>query len=181
MLPTSVLVLPGWHNSGPEHWQTRWERAHGYLRIEQHDWDRPLRGDWIARIEEVVLGCAGQAVLVAHSLGCIAVAAWAAHSRNTHRVHAALLVVPPDTETDKLREALPGWSPIPLQPLPFASTVVASSDDPYCTPARSRQIAAAWQARRVDAGPAGHLNTTSGLDEWPTGHALLTELMTKKD
>jgi uncharacterized protein len=177
MPPSSVLLLPGWHNSGPGHWQTLWQQAHGYQRVEQHDWERPLRGDWIARIEEVVLGCAGPLVLVAHSLGCIAVAAWAAHSRNTQRVKAALLVVPPDTETHDLREALPGWSPIPLQPLPFPSVLVSSSDDPYCTPARSQRFAAAWQARAVSAGRAGHLNAASGLGDWPAGHALLTDLL----
>ena len=177
MPPSSVLLLPGWHNSGPDHWQTLWQHQHGYQRVEQHDWERPLRGDWIARIEEVVLGCTGQVVLVAHSLGCIAVAAWAAHSRNAHRVKAALLAAPPDTENKALREVLPGWSPIPLQPLPFASVVVASSNDPYCTPIRARQITAAWQAQHVDAGPAGHLNTISGLGNWPAGHALLTDLL----
>ncbi|MES2424636.1 MAG: alpha/beta hydrolase [Pseudomonadota bacterium] len=177
MAPSTVLLLPGWHNSGPDHWQTRWEQAHGYQRVEQHDWERPLRGDWIARIEEVVLGCAGQVVLVAHSLGCIAVAAWAAHSRNTQRVHAALLVVPPDTETPALREALPGWSPIPLLALPFPSVLVASSDDPYCTPPRSQHLATAWQSRAVSVGRAGHLNAASGLGDWPAGHALLTDLL----
>ena len=49
-----VLILPGWQNSGPGHWQSRWELAHGYQRVEQHDWLRPLRGDWIARLEEVL-------------------------------------------------------------------------------------------------------------------------------
>ena len=25
--PPRVLIVPGWNNSGPEHWQTLWERA----------------------------------------------------------------------------------------------------------------------------------------------------------
>ena len=74
MNPANVLILPGWQNSDPDHWQSRWERNHGYLRVEQHDWQRPLRGDWIARLEEVLLDCSQPAVLVAHSLGCLAVA-----------------------------------------------------------------------------------------------------------
>ena len=78
MKPCNVLVLPGWENSGPQHWQTLWEQRHGYRRVEQHDWMQPLRGDWIARLEDVVLSCDEPAVLVAHSLGCILVAAWAA-------------------------------------------------------------------------------------------------------
>ena len=43
---TTVLILPGWQNSGPDHWQSRWERTHSYTRVEQSDWQRPLRGDW---------------------------------------------------------------------------------------------------------------------------------------
>ena len=77
MNPSAVLILPGWQNSGPLHWQSRWEAAHGFQRVEQHDWLRPLRGDWTARLEEVLLGLNEPAVLVAHSLGCLLVAAWA--------------------------------------------------------------------------------------------------------
>ena len=42
---TPVLLLPGWQGSGPDHWQSRWEQLHGHLRVEQHDWQRPLRGE----------------------------------------------------------------------------------------------------------------------------------------
>ena len=179
MVQTSspVLILPGWQNSGPAHWQSRWERTHGYTRVEQHDWIRPLRGDWIARLEDVLLGCAHPAVLVAHSLGCIHTAAWASHSRNTGRVKAALLVAPPDTERDDLRQMLPGWSLIPLQKLPFKTIVFASSNDPFCDPSRARQFASAWGAEFVDAGELGHLNAESGLGDWPEAHARLLRLM----
>ena len=78
MNSSNVLLLPGWQNSGPRHWQSLWEREHGYTRVDQHDWMRPRRGDWIARLEEVLLAQTGPAVLVAHSLGCHLVAAWAA-------------------------------------------------------------------------------------------------------
>jgi uncharacterized protein len=50
MKPSNVLILPGWENSGPLHWQTLWEQRHGYVRVEQHDWTKPLRGDWLARL-----------------------------------------------------------------------------------------------------------------------------------
>jgi len=177
MNPRNVLILPGWQGSSPEHWQSRWERLHGYTRVEQHDWMRPLRGDWIARLEDVVLSCDEPVVLVAHSLGCPHVAAWAAHSRNTHRVRAALLVAPPDVERNDLRTMLPSWSPIALGRLPFAARVLASSNDPYCSAARSRQLAAAWGAEFIPAGLHGHLNAESGLGDWPEAHDLLLALM----
>lgn len=174
---TNILILPGWQDSGPGHWQSLWQNRHGYQRVEQHDWLQPLRGDWIARLEDVVLSTSAPAVLVAHSLGCMLVAAWAAHSRNTHRVKAALLVAPGDVEQEALRPMLASWSPIPLQALPFKSTLVASQDDPFCSFARAQSFAAAWGSALVDAGAAGHINADSGLDVWPQGQGLLNELI----
>ena len=175
-----TLILPGWQSSGPGHWQSLWEAAHGYQRVEQHDWLRPLRGDWSARLEEVLLdtdtGGGAPAVLVAHSLGCMLAAAWAAHSRSTHRVKAALLVAPPDVARADLREVLPGWVPVPLQALPFRTLVLASSNDPFCDLARARVFAAAWGADLVDVGPRGHINADSGLGDWPEAHQHLKQL-----
>ena len=171
-----VLLLPGWQDSGPEHWQSRWETLHGYERVTQHDWMRPLRGDWIARLEEVLLQRSQPALLVAHSLGCLLVAAWAAHSGNTHLVKGALLVAPGDAERDELRPVLASWSPIPLQPLPFKSILVGSRNDPYCTPLRARQFASAWGCDFIDYGEKGHINAESGLAAWPEGHQWLHRL-----
>ncbi len=173
-----MLVLPGWHGSGPEHWQSRWERLHGYQRVEQHDWARPLRGDWTARLEDVVLDAGGPVVLVAHSLGCILVAWWAAHSAHADRVRGALLVAPGDVEQPAVRAQLPGWEPIAMQqPLPFPAVLVASHNDPFCTLSRAHTLALAWGARLVDAGARGHLNADSCLGDWPEGHALLAQIM----
>jgi predicted alpha/beta hydrolase family esterase len=172
-----VLILPGWQNSGPAHWQSRWEAAHGYVRVPQHDWERPRRGDWLMQLEEAVLQCDAPALLVAHSLGCIQVAAWAAHSQNTHRVKAALLVAPGDVEREAMRPLLPGWSPIERRRLPFQSVLVASRDDPHCSFEKAQSLARDWGAERVDIGQAGHINADSGLGDWPQGHALLQRLM----
>ena len=177
MKPQNVLLLPGWENSGPQHWQTLWEQRHGYTRVEQHDWMRPLRGDWVARLEEVLLTRDEPAVLVAHSLGCILTAAWAAHSRSTHRVRAALLVAPGDVERSEIREQIPSWSPIALQALPFPSVLLASRNDPYCAWERARLFAHAWGAQFMDYGDCGHINADSGLGSWPEGHVLLQDLM----
>lgn len=178
MNPRSVLMLPGWQNSGPLHWQSRWEAAHGYQRVEQHDWLRPLRGDWISRLEDVLLtGTQDEpVVLVAHSLGCQLVAAWASHSKNTHRVKAALLVAPGDPEREALRPVLPSWSPVVMQRLPFACVLIGSQNDPYCRPERARQFAEAWGADWVNAGSQRHLNADSQLGDWPEGHAQLQTL-----
>lgn len=177
MKTSRVLILPGWQNSGPDHWQTRWEALHGYTRVVQDDWQWPRRGDWMARLEDVLLESDVPAVLVAHSLGCQLVAAWAAHTQHATHVHAALLVAPPDTERPDTPPQLHGWRPMRRQRLPFAATVVASNDDPFCAIDRAESLAADWGAGFVAAGARGHLNGASGLDDWPEGLALLRALI----
>ena len=169
-----VLTLPGWQGSGPAHWQSRWEQLYGDQRVEQHDWMRPLRGDWIARLEDVLLAQTEPVLLVAHSLGCALVAAWAAHSQNTQRVRAALLVAPGDVEqVPELRQRLHSWSPLVRKKLPFPATLLGSQDDPYCSLQRARELATHWGAEFIDYGARGHLNAESGLGDWPEGRALL--------
>jgi predicted alpha/beta hydrolase family esterase len=172
-----VLILPGWQGSGPEHWQSRWEVLYGDQRVEQHDWMRPLRGDWISRLEDVVLAQPGPVLLAAHSLGCVLVAAWAAHSQNTHRVRAALLVAPGDVEqVDELRSCLHSWSPLPQQALPFPTLLLGSQNDPYCRLDRAQTFARQWGSEFIDYGARGHINAQSGLGDWPEGRALLARL-----
>ncbi|MCW7538382.1 alpha/beta fold hydrolase [Aquabacterium sp. A7-Y] len=171
-----ILVLPGWQNSGPDHWQSRWERLYGDQRVMQDDWDWPKRGDWMARLDEVLLADQRPALLVAHSLGCQLTAAWAAHSRHTGRVCGALLVAPPDTERDDMPPQLFSWRPIVRQRLPFPATAVVSTDDPFCAPQRAAEMATQWGAALLSVGPRGHINSESGLGDWPEGRALLDSL-----
>ena len=171
-----MLTLPGWQNSGPDHWQTRWEQHFAFNRVEQADWHWPRRGDWMARLEDVLLESDTPAVLAAHSLGCQLVAAWAMHSRHSARVRAALLVAPPDTERPDTPPQLHNWRPMPRMRLPFVAAVVASSNDPYCALVRSEGLAADWGARFVVVGALGHLNGDSGLADWPQGRALVDAL-----
>jgi predicted alpha/beta hydrolase family esterase len=173
----TVLLLPGWQGSGPDHWQMRWAKVHGYSVVEQNDWLRPRRGDWLARLDEVVIDAPGPVVLVAHSLGCILVSAWASFSRHTAKVRAALLVAPGDVAQPALQEILPGWLPIEGRPLPFRSIVVGSDNDPYCSAERAQQLARNWSARWVGLGAAGHINADSSLGDWPEGHTLLQTLL----
>lgn len=175
MTAPRVLLLPGWQNSGPGHWQSIWQDRHGWTRVEQDDWMWPRRGDWMARLDEEVLATpAGTpVVLVAHSLGCQLVAAWADHSAHTGRVGGALLVAPPDTERDDMPPQLQAWRPMVRTRLPFDAIAVISTDDPYGRLDRAEALAADWGARVVRAGSRGHLNSESGLGDWPEGLALL--------
>lgn len=177
MPPLRVLLLPGWRDADAEHWQSRWQRLHGYQRVTQDDWQWPRRGDWMARLEEVLFESAVPAVLVAHGLGCQLVAAWAAHSRHTARVAAALLVAPLDPERDDAPPNLYSWRPIVRARLPFAALVVSSADDPFCAPERAAQMASDWGARQQQIGGAGHVDSRAGLGDWAAGQSLLRELL----
>ncbi len=176
----TVFLLPGWMNSDADHWQSHWERRHGDQRVDQADWEWPRRGDWMARLDEVLQQTPGlierPALLVAHSLGCQLVAAWAAHSAHTARVAGALLVAAPDTEREDMPPQLHNWRPIRRQRLPFPSVLVSSTDDPFCSPERSAGMASDWGATLVVAGAKGHLNAASGLGDWPEGRALLRRI-----
>ena len=174
--PCRHLILPGWLGSDAGHWQTRWEERHGCQRVIQDDWVWPRRGDWMARLDEVLLESAEPALLIAHSLGCHLVAAWAAHTRHVDRVRGALLVAYPDTERDDMPPNIYNWRPMVRQRLPFASIAAISTDDPYCTTDRADAIARDWGSALVDLGARGHVNAQSGLGDWPEGWALLQTL-----
>jgi predicted alpha/beta hydrolase family esterase len=174
-----ILILPGWQNSGPTHWQSLWQQKFGYTWVEQHDWMRPLRGDWVARLEDVVLSVDAPVVLVAHSLGCHLVAAWAAHFASQHAGQGRSCwwhrVMP---SVKSYAPCWPSWSPPVLQSLPFRSCLVASTNDPYCSFERACEFANAWGADLVNLGALGHINADSGLGDWPQGQALLQALIT---
>jgi predicted alpha/beta hydrolase family esterase len=172
-----VLLLPGWQNSGDGHWQTLWEAYFGDIRVQQHDWLAPKRGDWMVQLEEAVTAQPGPVLLAAHSLGCHLVAAWAAHSQQVGRVAGALLVAPPDVQQDDWPLVLPSWRQPLLQPLPFAAQVLSSTDDPFDRAGRAAHHAQAWGARHLSLGTRGHLNAESGLGLWPQGRAWLRSLL----
>ena len=177
MISHRFLLLPGWQDSGPTHWQSHWQQAAGFDRVQQDDWWWPRRGDWMARLEDELLADQCPVVLVAHGLGCHLVAAWAGHSQHTARVHAALLVAPPDLLQDGTPPQLHNWLPIGNRPLPFASTAVLSADDAFCSLARGRQIAQGWGSEVVTLTAVGHINGDSGLGDWPAGRSLLQALV----
>lgn len=173
-MPT-FLTFPGIGNSGPEHWQSRWERATpDFVRIEQRDWNNPVCAEWTAVLESTVQHLGPSVVVVAHSLGCLAVAHWAARAHAP--IRAALLVAVPDPDGAAFPVEASGFSPLPRTPFSFPSIVVASSDDPYGSPGHAAACAAVWGSRLVEVGAAGHINASSNLGDWPEGFALLQQL-----
>jgi uncharacterized protein len=171
-----ILIVPGYTGSGPEHWQSLWEKAMPHTRrVEQRAWAAPDRTEWVAALGRAITSTEAPPVLIAHSLGCLTVAHWASERRSA--IAGALLVAPPDVERLDTPDVLRSFSPIPLSPLAFPSIVVASTDDPYVSVQRSATFARAWGCRFVTIGAAGHINTASGFGPWPEGELLLRQLM----
>ena len=175
----SVLILPGWQNSGPQHWQSVWQEQNpAYQRIKQRDWDTPKQQDWLQKITEDVSRSDGPVVLVAHSLGCIAAILWVlSGDPQSQKVHGALLVAPADVDREDIPLQTKDFGPVPRRLLPYPSILVASSNDPYLSLERARDFAQAWGSQFFDIGPAGHINGESGLGDWPEGKRLLRMLL----
>lgn len=165
-----IIMVPGLGGSGPEHWQTRWEQKLSTARrVEQADWDRPDRRAWARQLTDAVASSRRPIVIVAHSLG-VATVVHAAPGFATDRVQGAFLVAVPDSERDDLASRFdPAFNPLPRDPLPFPSLLIASRNDPYCAYDRAEDFSYAWGAALVDAGEAGHLNPESGFGPWPEG------------
>lgn len=176
----TILLLPGLNNSGAGHWQTYWEHMlPNARRVQQQEWDAPARQDWVATLDAAIQAGTGPVVLAAHSLGCALVAWWAAeHGQQAHaaRVKGALLVAPPDVERADFPALVNGFAPMPRMVLPFGSTVVASSDDPWCELPKAQSFAANWQAAFHNIGALGHVNAASGLGDWRQGRQWLAQL-----
>ena len=166
----SPLIVPGLRGSGAGHWQTWFERRlRRAQRVEQADWHTPDLLRWSIAVANTIARLDEPVVLIGHSFG--ALAAVAGGVARFERVRAALLVAPADPV--KFGEV----HLLPSTPLPFPSTVVASSNDPWVRQEVAREWARTWQSRFVCVGPQGHINTESGHGPWPLGLALLDELL----
>jgi predicted alpha/beta hydrolase family esterase len=172
-LPAIPLIVPGWRDPGPGHWQTLWaQRLPGARRVVQDDWLNPSRECWVDALARAVLQAPAPVVIVAHSLGCIATVHLP--RRAAARVQAALLVAPADPER---RAQLSDFAPVPCERLPYRSLVVASSNDPYCPSRLAGAYARAWGSEFLRLNEGGHINVESGHGEWPLGFTLLHTLL----
>lgn len=161
-----VLSLPGWTNSGPQHWQTLWERLDSRIvRVQQANWDQPNLSAWIAAARAALERSPEPTVLLGHSLGALLIAHVAPSAPN---VVGALLVAPPDLHAPSTPPELRGFR-AEFGRLPFPATMIVSHDDPHSTIAASRLLARTLGAELIDAGAKGHLNTASNLGTWRAG------------
>ncbi len=177
--PFHYLIVPGWHGSPEDHWQSHWQRTlPNSRRIEQADWLQPQRPDWVTELDRGIATAPEPVVLIAHSLGCPTVAHWAAQATPDalRRVRGALLVTPADVERPGCPEPLRNFAPLPLAPLPFPSVLVGSDNDPAASAERACAMGKAWGSEVTVLSGVGHINVASGHHRWEEGLGFLHRL-----
>ncbi len=169
-----ILVIPGYEGAGPIHWQSRMVSKLSTAQVvEQPDWNYPSLAIAVEHLVDATEKSSRPMVMVAHSAGTLLVA----HAMQrlvdlglANRIKGAFLVaVPSAVAIAELPLIDPAFAKIPRDPLPFPSTIVASSNDPFSSLENAADIALAWGSKLVEAGEQGHINTASGHGPWPEG------------
>ncbi len=78
MAAPTILILPGWQDSGPKHWQSLWLKKYPTaVKVEQRDWMNSKKEEWVAGLDRCIRQHSGEEiVLVGHSLACATIAHW---------------------------------------------------------------------------------------------------------
>ncbi|HVL00878.1 MAG TPA: alpha/beta hydrolase [Dongiaceae bacterium] len=188
MSNATVLVVPGFHGSGPGHWQSWLEtQLPESRRVSGIDWEEPVLADWALAIRDEIDAASGVVWIVAHSFGCLA--SVVAIADRTEKVAGAILVAPADpmrfsplgardlSRHERKSSALNSVKPLlPDWPLPVMGLVVASSTDPWMAQDEAHEWGRRWGFGFYDAGDAGHINVESGHGPWPLVRNLLQSM-----
>lgn len=164
-----ILLVPGLHNSGPDHWQSRWHEHFPYWqRMTGLPWEKPDLTVWSAKLASKLRSRRSRVHLVAHSFG--ALTAIAAARLQPEKVASLFLVAPADpARFGIVDERLEG-------PLQVSAQLVVSRNDPWMSFERAEYWSRQWQVPLFDAGNAGHINAQSGHGDWHQGLELLGSL-----
>lgn len=172
-----VLVIPGLHDSGPTHWQSRLQAHFRHsVRVQQHDWAAPDLTAWAERIEATLAAQPlARWVAVAHSFGCLALMRHLAtrhpDRHRGHGVQAALLVAPAEPARFGIAALLPPSPP------GIDAVMIASETDPWMAYPQARGWARTWGSQLVNLGDAGHINVASGFGPLPLATSVAQQLI----
>lgn len=164
-----IVIVPGIDDSPHDHWQSIWQESLGpaAVRLAPASFAEPQSEDWVQALDRLV---EADDILVAHSLGCLAVASWVARGG---RATGAFFVAPPDENAPAFPAEAKGFE-TPHRALAIPAVIVASEDDPYSSLDHLRELNTWWHVPLVNVGQHGHLNRASRLGEWDEGRRLLT-------
>ena len=150
-----VLVVPGLDGSGPEHWQSRWQRLYpAFERVEQDRWDVADLPVWSARLQEVLAQDVRPTVIVAHSFGCLTTVQRV--GLDAGHIVGALLVAPADPEKFKVADVV-------QVRLPFPSVVIGSTDDPWMSAELAEHWAGVWGSEFANGSGSGAWASSLGV------------------
>ncbi|WP_317993358.1 RBBP9/YdeN family alpha/beta hydrolase [Bartonella gliris] len=174
-----ILIVPGYKGSGPDHWQTRWEKKLSTARrVKQAHWSKPVCEEWVNEVKIAITQAQKPVFIIAHSLGVPT--AIQATLPNAGKIYGAFFVALPDVSNEKIRpKHLKTFGPYPRKKLPFPSVVIASRNDEFCQFSVAENLANDWGALFVDAGQSGHINAESGHGPWPEGLMVLSHFLAK--
>lgn len=174
----STIFVAGYGNSELEHWQKLWfnETPNSYW-VEQKEWNNPNKDVWIKELEYTLLHVKTPVLIIAHSIGCHTVVEWVKKYYKNQNIIGALLVAPPDTNANSFPKEIQGYENTPLKKLPFNSTCIISSNDPYSSEDRAQLLANSWGSEIVLVGAKGHINFDSNLGVWKEGKEFLKKLI----
>ena len=172
----NIFTVPGLYNSGPQHWQTYWEKEYGFTRIEHKEWETPACSDWLQNIDTTVTQyLLEDIILIGHSLAWCTIVRWA--EKYQRIIKGALLAGPGDVDAPSYPPGTRGFAPMPIYRLPFPSIVIASSNDEYVTMERANYFANCRGSELANAGDLGHINSSSNPGNWPFGILQLQKLI----
>ncbi len=157
-----LVIVPGLHGSGAEHWQS-WlhGQVDGSVRVEQDEWSTRDLDRWSERVADTLAAQGpGPHVIVAHSFGCLATV-HALQRRPALDVSQLLLVAPAEPNRFDIAPRLPQAR------LAARSCVVASDNDPWMSATQAHSWALRWGSDWINLGNAGHVNLDSGYGPFP--------------
>ncbi|GAB4364243.1 MAG: alpha/beta hydrolase [Methylohalobius crimeensis] len=185
----TLLIVPGYHGSGPSHWQTWLEnQLPEARRVGGIDWESPVLAHWTAEIHREIDKSPSELWIVAHSFGCLA--SVVAASQRPEKIAGLMLVAPANPKRfapfgprgDGPGNRIGSIAPrLPDKPLDLMSTLVASTNDPWLSWDAAETWAERWGSRLVNVGLAGHINAEAGYGPWPLGFSLLRSMQRAYD
>lgn len=179
-MATTFLIVPGYTNSGPDHWQSHLERKYSnVIRVIQNNWNNPTRQTWVDCLNKAIQKTPGNIVLLGHSCGAVSVAQWAA-SHLDIRIKAVVLVAPADVDAATALPEIREQRPLPSRKLIVPSLLICSDNDEHLSHTRAHELAAKWGSEIIVIERGGHLHTAAGYGEWPTGEDLIEKFTGEK-
>ncbi|MBL0729880.1 alpha/beta hydrolase [Piscinibacter sp. HJYY11] len=174
-MAATIVIVPDMGGTDRRHWLMHWRSNYpDLMRVADYDAGDATCRNWVRGIEDAVASAGPRTSLVAHGLGCLAVAHWAAQ---TYRpIEAAMLVSIPDLAAKPFSQRrLNGFSPVPRVVLPFRTLIVASAEDGAYEHAMAH--ADDWDATLVLVDSISHHTAPKARHTWDEGLSLLWNLV----